>query len=130
MSEVPAKLLPFVPWILIVYALTFVAGGIYYLEQRVARVRDQFPRRALFARLTGCAALAIGLLTAVSIGEHLIHPEGDHYLGALVAVSAGVAFWIHRLSAELTVVHRIRDILLALACLSLTGLTAWWVDAL
>ena len=130
MSEVPAKLLPFVPWILIVYALTFVAGGIYYLEQRVARVRDQFPRRALFARLTGYAALAIGLLTAVSIGGHLIHPEGDHRLGALVAVSAGVVFWIHRLSAELTGVHRIRDILLALACSSLTGLTAWWVDAL
>jgi hypothetical protein len=130
MGEVPAKLLPFVPWMLIVYALTFVAGGMYYLEQRVTRVRDQFPRRALFARLTGYAALAIGLLTAVSIGGHLIHPEGDHHLGALVAVSAGVAFWIHRLSAEITVAHRIRDALLALVCVSVAGLTVWWIDAL
>jgi len=130
MSDVLAKLPPFVPWILIVYALTFVAGGIYYLEQRVTRVRDQFPRRALFARLTGYAALAIGLLTAISIGGHLIHPEGDHRLGALVAVSAGVVFWIHRLSAELTVVHRVRDALLALVCVSVAGLTVWWIDAL
>ena len=130
MSELPAKLLPFVPWTLIAYAFAFVAGGIYYLEQRVTRVRDQFPRRALFARLTGYAALAIGLLTAVSIVGHLIHPEGDHRLGALVAVSGGVVFWIHRLSAELTVVHRVRDALLALVCVSVAGLTVWWVNAL
>ena len=121
MSELPAKLLPFVPWTLIAYALAFVAGGIYYLEQRVTRVRDQFPRRALFARLTGYAALAIGLLTAVSIVGHLIHPEGDHRLGALVAVSGGVVF---------TVVHRVRDALLALVCVSVAGLTVWWVNAL
>ncbi len=129
MGELLAGLLPLVPWTVIVYALTFVAGGIYSLEQRVARVRDQFPGRALSAQLSGVAALAIGFLAAVSIGAHLIRPDGDYHLGALVAVGAGVAFWIHRLSTDLTAVHRIRDALLAVVCASMAALVAWWIDA-
>jgi len=129
-NEVLARMLPFVPWTLIIYALTFVAGGIYSLEQRVARVREQFPSRTPFARLTGYAALAIGLLAAVAIGGHLIYPEELYHFGALVSVSAGIAFWIHRLSAELTLVQRIRDALLALVCVFLAGLTARWIDAM
>jgi hypothetical protein len=129
MGEPLQRLLPLVPWIVVVYALTFFAGGIYSLEQRVAHVRTRFPGRAPFAQLSAYAALAIGVLAAVSIGGHLVHPEGDCSLGALVAVGAGMAFWIQRLSAELTAVHRIRDALLAAACASLVALTACWIHA-
>jgi hypothetical protein len=128
MRELPARLLPFVPWALVAYALSFVAGGIYYLEQRVRRIRDQFPNRALVARLTGYAALTIGLLAAVSVAGYLLRPHSDHYLGAVVAAGAG--FWVSRLYAEPTIAHRLRDSLLALICLSFTGLVAWWVGAL
>jgi hypothetical protein len=130
MRELPAKLVPFVPWTLAVYALCFVAGGIYYLEQRVRHIRDQFPRRALVARLTGYAALFIGLLAAVSVASYLVRPGSSHHLGALVAAGAGVAFWVSRLYAEPTIVHRLRDSLFALICLSFTGLVAWWVSTL
>ena len=33
------------PIMLSIYALAFLAGGIYYLEQQVARIRDLFPRQ-------------------------------------------------------------------------------------
>lgn len=129
MDELPVGLLPLVPWMVIAYALAFVAGGIYSLEQRVARVRDQFPSRAPLARLTGYAALAIGFLAAVSIGGHLIRPDTDYHLGALVATSAGVAFWIHHLSGEHVALYRIRDALLAAVCACVTALTVWWISA-
>lgn len=130
MSELLVGLLPFVPWIDTLYALAFVAGGIYSLEQRVARVREQFPSRAPLARLTGYTALAIGFLTILSIVGHLVYPDRNYYLGALVAAAAGVAFWICRVSAEQVAVYRIRDALLAAICACVTGLTVWWVDAL
>jgi hypothetical protein len=130
MRELPAKLIPFVPWALAAYALCFVAGGIYYLEQRVRHIRDQFPGRAIVARLTGYAALFIGLLAAVSVTSYLVRPGSSHYLGALVAAGAGVAFWVSRLYAEPTIVQRLRDSLFALVCLSFTGLVAWWVSTL
>jgi hypothetical protein len=125
--ELPGKLLPLVPWALAAYALSFVAGGIYYLEQRVQHIRDHFPNRAMLARLTGYAALFIGLLAAISVAAHLVRPDGDHHLAALVAAGAGVPFWVSRLYAEPTVVRRLRDSLLALICLSFAGLVAWWV---
>jgi hypothetical protein len=130
MHELPARILPFVPWTLAAYALCFVAGGIYYLEQRVRHIRDQFPSRTAIARITGYAALAIGLLAAVSVAGYIVRPHSDHYLGALVATGAGVAFWVSRLYAEPTVVHQLRDSLLALICLSFTGLVALWVGSL
>jgi len=112
-----------------VYALAFIAGGIYYLEQRVSRIRDQFPKRGPLARLVGYAALAIGLLAIVSVVGHLI-AGGSHFrLGALVAVVAGVAFWVHHLYIDLTIGERIRDVLLSLLCIGLAVLTFWWVQA-
>ena len=29
-----------VPWLVGVYAVAFISGGVYYLEQRVARIRE------------------------------------------------------------------------------------------
>lgn len=118
-----------VPGTLAVYALTFIAGGIYYLEQRVARIRDQFPRRGMIARLTGYAALAIGLLAALSVGGHLVLSTDDYRLGALVAVVAGVAFWVHHLYIDLVLLERIRDTLLALICVALAALTYSWIQS-
>jgi hypothetical protein len=112
-----------------VYALAFFAGGIYYLEQRVSRIRDQFPKRGLLARLVGYAALAIGLLAIASIAGHLISANSRFRLGALVAVVAGVAFWVHHLYIDLTIGERIRDVLLSLLCTGLAILTSWWVQA-
>lgn len=129
MDKLLDRVLPFVPWVVVVYALTFIAGGIYALEQRVGRVRTRLPSRALLARLTGYAALGIGFLAGVSIGAHLIHPNEDYQLAALVAMSAGVGFWVSRLSAELTAAHRIRDALLALVCVFAAALTAYWIHA-
>ena len=117
-----------VPGALGLYALAFIAGGIYYLEQRVARIRDQFPKRGILARLVGYAALAIGLLTAVSVGGHLITANDSFRLGALVAVVAGIAFWVHHLHIDLTIGERIRDALLSLVCAGLAVITRWWVQ--
>jgi len=117
-----------VPGALGLYALAFIAGGIYYLEQRVARIRDQFPKRGILARLVGYAALAIGLLTAVSVGGHLITANDSFRLGALVAVVAGIAFWVHHLHIDLTTGERIRDALLSLVCAGLAVITRWWVQ--
>ena len=55
-----------VPAMLGVYALAFIAGGIYYLEQRAARMRDLFPKYGPLAQLIGWTALGIGLLAAIS----------------------------------------------------------------
>jgi hypothetical protein len=117
-----------VPAALGIYALAFIAGGIYYLEQRVARIRDQFPKRGILARLVGYTALAIGLLTAFSIGGHLVTANGSFRLGALVAVAAGIAFWVHHLHIDLTASERIRDVLLSLVCAGLAIVTYWWVQ--
>lgn len=118
-----------VPSALGIYALAFIAGGIYYLEQRVARIRDQFPKRGILARMVGYTALAIGLLTAFSIGGHLITANSSFRLGALVAVVAGIAFWVHHLHIDLTTGERIRDVLLSLVCTGLTIVTHWWIQA-
>jgi hypothetical protein len=117
------------PSALALYALAFIAGGIYYLEQRVARIRDQFPKRGPIARLTGWAALAIGLLAALSVGGHLVLSSGDYRLGALVAAVAGVAFWVHHLYLDLITLERIRDALLALICVALAALIYTWVQS-
>jgi hypothetical protein len=118
-----------VPSALGIYALAFIAGGIYYLEQRVARIRDQFPKRGILARMVGYTALAIGLLTAFSIGGHLITANSSFRLGALVAAVAGIAFWVHHLHIDLTTGERIRDVLLSLVCTGLTIATHWWIQA-
>lgn len=110
-----------------IYALAFIAGGIYYLEQRVARIRDQFPKRTALARLTGITALLIGLLATVSIAGHFLWGPGS-IAGAVVAVGAGIAFAVYHLYIDLTMRERIRDILLALVCLSLMALVIDWVQ--
>jgi hypothetical protein len=115
-----------VPVALGVYALAFIAGGIYYMEQRVARVRDQFPRRGVLLKIVGFAALGIGLLAAISLVGHFVFPAGDARMGALVAVVAGVAFWVHHLHIDLTLRERVRDSLLSLLCAGLSVLTYWW----
>jgi uncharacterized membrane-anchored protein len=115
---------------LVLYALAFIAGGIYYLEQRVARIRDQFPRRGLLSRLVGYTALAIGLLMAVSIGGHVITANDNFRLGALVAVVSGIAFWVHHMLIDLTPGERIRDALLSLICAGLAMVTRWWIQTL
>jgi hypothetical protein len=117
-----------VPILLGVYALAFIAGGVYFLEQRVARIRDQFPKRGPMARLIGYAALSIGLLTALSLAGYLMNRGTQFRLAALVATGSGVGFWVTRLHVEMTLNARIRDGLLAVLCLMLTALTGWWVS--
>jgi hypothetical protein len=123
-------LIALVPGTLGLYALAFIAGGIYYLEQRVARIHDQFPERTLLARLTGFAALAIGALAALSVGGHLLYATNVFQLGALVAAATGIAFWVHHLHIDLTALERMRDGLLALACIALTLSVYQWIQTL
>jgi hypothetical protein len=116
-----------IPGVLGVYALAFLAGGIHYLEQRVARIRDQFPRRALLARLTGLAALGIGLLASISIGGYVLDRAPEYRLGALAATVAGVGFWVYRMHFDLSSANRVRNGLLALVCVALSVLTRLWI---
>jgi hypothetical protein len=128
MIELPPLPIPILaPAILGLYALAFVAGGIFYLEQQVARIRDQFPKRGILARLTGYAALGIGILAALSVGGHLMGRGPKFSLGALTATMSGLAFWVVRIHGDPTILGRIRDGLLALVCAGLVVLTAWWV---
>jgi hypothetical protein len=116
------------PWFLGLYAIAFLSGGVYYLEQRVSRVRDQFPKRTLLARLFGFAALAIGVLAGASTVGHVVFPQSDARLGAAIAVGGGVAFWTHRLRTGLTPGERIRAGALALVCAILALLTLRWIQ--
>jgi hypothetical protein len=117
-----------VPVLLGFYALSFIAGGVYFLEQRVARIRDQFPKRGPMARLIGYSALSIGLLSALSLAGHLMSRGLPSRLAALVATGSGVGFWVIRIHVDMTLNARIRDALLALLCLMLTALTGWWMS--
>jgi hypothetical protein len=125
---VPLSIL--VSGILGLYALAFTAGGIYHLEQRVARIRDQFPKQGPLAALTGYAALGIGLLAALSVGGHFVDQGADFHLGALVATVAGVGFWVYRVHIDLTPLSRIRDGALASICAAIAVLTAWWIKVI
>lgn len=116
-----------VPALLGIYALAFVAGGVYILEQRVARIHDQFPRYGPITRLTGYAALSIGLLAALAVGGHVLNRGAQYQLAAWTATASGVGFWVTRIHIEMTAAGRIRAALLAILCLALTVLTAWWV---
>jgi len=113
-----------------VYALAFLSGGIYYLEQRVERIRDQFPGRELLARLTGYASLGIGILAFVSIGGCFLSRDPDFRIGALVATMAGTGFWIYRIHFDLTLLSRMRDGVLAFVCAVLSVLISWWVKTI
>jgi hypothetical protein len=115
------------PALLGIYALAFIAGGIYYLEQRVARIRDQFPGRGPMARLIGYAALSIGFLAAFSVGGLLLHPGMQSRWAAQVATASGVGFWVIRVHVEMTRASRVRAGLLAILCLAFTALTGWWI---
>jgi len=119
-----------VPGMLGLYALAFLSGGIYYLEQRVSRIRDQFPRRGPLAVLTGLASLGIGVLAAISIGGYVLSGDPDFRLGALVAALAGVGFWVYHIHIDLTFPSRLRDATLALICAMLAFLTGWWIGGL
>jgi len=118
-----------IPGLLGLYALAFIAGGIYYLEQRVARIRDQFPRQGLLATLTGYAALGIGILTAISVGGYYLGRSAEFRMAALVATVAGVGFWVYHVYVDLTPISRIRDGALAFICATLAILAAWWIKA-
>ena len=115
------------PALLGIYALAFIAGGVYILEQRVARIRDQLPRYGPLIRLTGYAALCIGLLAALAVGGHVLDGGAQYQLAAWTATASGLGFWVTRIHIEMTVAGRIRAALLAILCLALTALTAWWV---
>jgi hypothetical protein len=117
-----------VPALLGIYALAFIAGGIYYLEQRVARIRDQFPGQGPMARLIGYAALSIGFLAALSVGGLFLHPGIQFRWAAQVATASGVGFWIIRVHVEMTWASRVRAGLLAILCLALAALTGWWIS--
>ncbi|MBN1936906.1 MAG: hypothetical protein JW934_19755 [Anaerolineae bacterium] len=117
-----------VPGILSLYALAFTAGGIYYLEQRVSRIRDQFPRRTSLSLLTGIAALCIGLLMALAVAGHFWIGGIDFRMAALVAVVAGVGFWVYHIYFDQTPLSCIRDSALAFICLALVAVAAWWVE--
>ena len=112
------------------YALAFLSGGIYYLEQRVSRIRDQFPKRGPLAALTGVAALGIGVLSAISIGGHLLRSGPDFRLGALVSTVAGAGFWVFHIHVDWSLASRLRDATLALICGMLAFLTGWWIRGL
>jgi hypothetical protein len=118
-----------IPWILGLYGIAFLSGGVYYMEQRVARIRDQFPRHAPLARLHGALALSIGVLALVSAVGYLASGQSESRLGALVAVVAGVGFWLHRLRTALTLGSQIRAGLFAAVCAVLAALTAHWMQA-
>jgi hypothetical protein len=115
-----------VPAVLGLYALAFVAGGIYYLEQQVARLRDLFPGYGPLARLLGWTALGIGILAAISVAGHLLSQDAEFGYGALVAAGSGVGFWVVRIHFDPTRTSRVRAVLLALLCALVTLLTAWW----
>ena len=127
-SAIPS--LPLVPVLLSIYALSFIAGGIYYLEQRVARIRDQFPQQARLAKLTGYAALGIGLLSALGTGGHWLDLGPEFRTAMLVASTSGMAFWIYHIHIDRTPASRIRDALLAVVCGALALLTGWWITTL
>ena len=119
-----------VPAMLAVYALAFIAGGIYYLEQQAARLRDLFPSYGPLAALIGWAALGIGLLAALSVGGQLLDQGPRFGYSALVATASGVSFWLVRIYVDPTRASRIRDGLMALLCALLTVLTVWWTTTL
>jgi hypothetical protein len=119
-----------IPGMLGVYALAFIAGGIYYLEQRVARIRDQFPKHGPLALLVGCASLGIGLLAAISIGGYFAGQGSDFRVGALVATVAGIAFWIARIHIDLIPIDRIRNGVLAFVCALLSLMAGWWLTTI
>ena len=78
-----------VPAMLGIYALAFIAGGIYYLEQQAGRLRDLFPKSGLLPSLIGWTALGIGLLAALSIGGVLLDQGAQFGYGALTSTAAG-----------------------------------------
>ena len=119
-----------VPAMLFVYALVFIAGGIYYLEQQAARLRDLFPKMGPLVGLTGWTTLGIGMLAALSLGGLLLGQGPRFAFGALVSTAAGISFWVIRLHIDPTRASRLRNGLLALLCTLLTVLTAWWTTTL
>jgi hypothetical protein len=128
LEALPSALI--VPAFLGIYALAFIAGGIYYLEQQAARLRDLFPKLGPLAILIGWTALGIGLLTAVSIGGLLLGQGQRFGYGGLVSTAAGVSFWVIRIHLGPTRASRVKSTLLALLCAMLTLLTAWWTTTI
>jgi len=119
-----------VPAMLGTYALAYIAGGIYYLEQQASRLRDLFPNYGPLTALIGWTALGIGLLAAISIGGHLVNQDARFSYGALVSTAAGIGFWIVRIYVDPTRGSRIRAMLLTALCALLTLLTAWWTTTI
>ena len=119
-----------VPAMLAVYALAFIAGGIYYLEQQTARLRDLFPKYGPLATLIGWTALGIGLLAAISIAGLLLGQGPRSGYGVLLSTASGFSFWVIRIHVDPTRASRLRDTLLALLCALLTILTAWWITTI
>lgn len=128
LSTLPTALI--VPSMLGIYALAFIAGGIYYLEQQAARLRDLFPRYGPLTALIGWTALGIGLLAATSIAGLGLGQGPRFGLGALVSTASGVSFWVIRIHVDPAPASRMRNALLALLCALLTVLTAWWTTTL
>lgn len=126
-DSTPIVLALLFPGLFSLYALAFVSGGIYYLEQRVSRIRDQFPQQTLLAFFTGLAALGIGLLMAAAVANHFIHPGIDSRMAALVATVAGVGFWVYCIYTDQTPLSRVRDGALAFICSAMVVLAVWWV---
>jgi hypothetical protein len=128
LATLPTALI--VPAMLGVYALAFIAGGIYYLEQQAGRLRDLFPGYGPLAALIGWTALGIGILAALSLGGQLLGYGPRFGYGALVATGSGFSFWLVRLHVDPTRAGRVRTALLALLCALLTVLTVWWTTTL
>ena len=119
-----------VPALLAVYALAFIAGGIYFLEQQAASLRDLFPSYGPLAALIGWTALGIGLLGALSVGGQILGQGPRFGYSALVSTASGISFWLIRIYLDPTRASRVRDGLLAFLCALLTVLTAWWMTTL
>jgi hypothetical protein len=128
LSALPTVII--VPAMLGIYALAYIAGGIYYLEQQASRLRDLFPSYGPLVSLIGWTALGIGLLTTLSIGGWFLNQAPRFGYGALVATASGISYWVIRIYADPTRARRIRNALLALLCVLLTVLTAWWTTTI
>ena len=128
MMDLVRSAVPLVPWAVGLYGIAFLSGGVYYLEQRVARIRDQMPDRAALARIYGLLALLIGLLALASAAGYLVLRQSEARLAALVAIVAGVGFWLHRLRTALTIGSRVRAGSFAVLCALLAGLGATWLQ--
>jgi hypothetical protein len=63
----------------------------------------------------------------ISLAGEIAGSRNEYRLAGLVAVGAGVAFWVHHIYVDWTIAARIRDVTLALSCLAVSWLIYSWL---